>query len=222
MEPKPGSVEPLASPPRGIIIAGGCSLTVEQIDHIRHSGERFFIIGINNAFEICNFLDLIYCADHDFIHEFGKGFPPGVPIYSTWNSKSGAPAWAPFDHVTYLKGIDPPRFTEDLSSLSLGSNSGFQAINLALHLGIKELILLGYDFKKTGGRSHWFGDYEIPRFRREGDWLFWVRAMERAAPSAKARGMRIINCSPGSALNCFEKMDIKDAIKARDHYRHRL
>lgn len=222
MEPKSGSVTPLASPPRGIILAGGPSLTSEQIDHVRHSGERFFIIAVNRSFEICNFIDVIYAADFDFLTEFRDQFPSGVPVYSTWNSESGDPGWQPFEDVTYLRGIDPPFFSFHPDRLTLGSNSGFQAINLAMHFGIKEILLLGYDFREINGQKHWFGDYKQPRLNRSGDWHFWKRRMHQAAPSAEGRGVKIINCSPQSALTCFEKMDITDAIKTGNHYRDRL
>ena len=100
----------------------------------------------------------------------------------------------------------------DPEYLVTGSNSGYQALNLAVLAGAKTIILIGYDghTPKPGEKTHWFGDHP----RREPDAVFplYVQSFKAAAKAIKAAGVRVINCSPNSAIDVFEKMDITDAL----------
>lgn len=51
---------------------------------------------------------------------------------------------------TGVEGFDP-----DPGALRTGANSGYQAIHLAAHFGARRIILLGYDMRCSGGRTHW-------------------------------------------------------------------
>lgn len=101
----------------------------------------------------------------------------------------------------------------DPEYLVTGSNSGYQALNLAVLAGAKKIILIGYDghVPKRGEKTHWFGDHP----RREPDAVFplYVKSFKSGAEAIKAAGVRVINCSPGSAIDAFEKMDIADALR---------
>lgn len=100
----------------------------------------------------------------------------------------------------------------DPEYLVTGSNSGFQALNLAILAGAKEVILIGYDghTPKRSEPTHWFGDHP----KREPDAVFplYVKSFKAAAAAIKKAGVRVINCSPGSAINAFEKMELTDAL----------
>lgn len=100
----------------------------------------------------------------------------------------------------------------DPEYLVTGHNSGYQAINLAVLAGAETIILLGYDGRtpKQGEKTHWFGDHP----RREPDAVFELYRKSHAAGAAaiKAAGVRVINCSPGSAIDAFEKMELTDAL----------
>jgi hypothetical protein len=100
----------------------------------------------------------------------------------------------------------------DPECLVTGHNSGYQAINLAVLAGAKTVILLGYDghTPKQGEKTHWFGDHP----RREPDAVFELYRKSHAAGAAaiKAAGVCVINCSPGSAIKAFEKMELSDAL----------
>lgn len=93
-----------------------------------------------------------------------------------------------------------------------GFDSGTSAINLAYHFGATEIVLLGYDM--TGGR--WFCDekgrgewpHPLPKipeqhFRRHRG------PLKRLAGDAKAKGLRIVNCSPISTVDAFERQPLE-------------
>lgn len=101
----------------------------------------------------------------------------------------------------------------DPEYLVTGRNSGYQAINLAVLAGAKMIILLGYDSSEPqrGKPTHWFGDHP----RREPDNVFAIyrQSFKVGAKEIIAAGVRVINCSPGSAVDAFEKMELEQALQ---------
>jgi hypothetical protein len=95
----------------------------------------------------------------------------------------------------------------DIPTHVCGLDSGTSAINLAYHFGATEIVLLGYDM--TGGR--WFtGEWPHPmptipeeHFRRH------MVPLAALAADAKAKGIRIVNCSPISRVTAFEKQPLE-------------
>lgn len=88
-----------------------------------------------------------------------------------------------------------------------GFDAGTSAINLAIHFGAAEIILLGYDM--TGGR--WFNG-EITHYLPqppERDFQAHMAPLPALAEDAKALGVRIVNCSPGSRVTCFERQPLE-------------
>lgn len=95
----------------------------------------------------------------------------------------------------------------DPESLRTGYNGGYQAMNLATLAGAARIVLLGYDCRaKDPQHSHFFGDHRD----RTQMHVFSVMAKQfrMAAPILQKMGVEVINCTPGSALDCFRKQDI--------------
>lgn len=84
----------------------------------------------------------------------------------------------------------------------IGGNSGYQAINLAYHLGAREIVLTGFDMRHIGGRAHWHRDHakmNAPALHLR----VWIRQFEALARDLERAGVRVINATPGSALPWF-------------------
>jgi hypothetical protein len=100
----------------------------------------------------------------------------------------------------------------DLPTHVCGYDAGTSAINLAYHFGAKEIVLLGYDM--TGGR--WFCDergkgewsHPMPRIP-EQHFKRHMAPLYALAADAKAKGIRIVNCSPISRVTAFEKQPLE-------------
>ena len=211
MIPTASKIEPFA--PRGIVIAGGPSLTPEQIKQVADAGEQFFVIGVNNAFQICPYLDMLYAADFQWIDKFLPEIPESLPVWSTYPHGTKDVGWKIHDRVNYIPGKQNPGVSVQSDLIHYGSHSGYQAINIAILKGCKEILLLGVDMK---GAGHWFGDYGIPTMDRQGDWASWLIHMDQAAEQIKGLGVNIINCSPDSAINSFPKLTLMDALHGTD------
>ena len=95
-----------------------------------------------------------------------------------------------------------------------GGNSGFQALNLAAQFGATRIILLGFDMQGESG-AHWYGRNNWSMANNPDQWCYlrWQRAFAAAAPELKTRGIDVINASRNTALTCFRRMSISEAIE---------
>lgn len=93
-----------------------------------------------------------------------------------------------------------------------GYDSGTSAINLAILFGCTEIVVLGYDM--TGGR--WFNG-ELPHFMphpRASDFQIHMSVLPSLAKDATAKGIRIVNVSPTSRVEVFERRQLAEYLHA--------
>lgn len=93
--------------------------------------------------------------------------------------------------------------------LHFGSHGGYQAINFAYLGGAREIVLLGYDMRLVGGRRHFFGDHP-PGLDRDSNYGAFCAAYDTI--DEREYGIRIYNCTPGSALTRFEFRRLEDML----------
>jgi hypothetical protein len=109
--------------------------------------------------------------------------------------------WTPGPDGDAAAGHSAIGISEDPSYIHFGCHSGFQALNVAVHLGAKRILLVGYDCHHNGGR-HFHSDHPAGWMNAEAPNM-WLPPYRQAAPQLKARGVEVINCSPGSAIESF-------------------
>jgi hypothetical protein len=98
------------------------------------------------------------------------------------------------------------------SRVFTNGNSGAAAINFATLAGAKTVLLLGFDMKAgPNGEKHWHPDHPKPCVQSQcfDDWLHRFAAI---ATAAERQGVEVINCTPDSALTCFPRMPLEDAL----------
>jgi hypothetical protein len=88
-------------------------------------------------------------------------------------------------------------------------NSGLAAIKLAMQFGAEKIVLLGYDCQHTGGKKHWHGDHP-KQLGNAGSVQHWP--MRFVGFARKVSGVEIVNASRETALECFTRMDLEDAL----------
>jgi uncharacterized Rossmann fold enzyme len=91
--------------------------------------------------------------------------------------------------------------------IHFGGNSGFQAVNLAILFGAKEIALLGFDMQITNNKRHFFGDHE-GKMNKPSPYTQWIKHFEEAAKDM--RDVKIVNCSRQTSLSCFDRKNIED------------
>ena len=179
------------------ILASGPSMCPADADLIRdwRNGTDRLALAINNTAELAPWADIIYACDHRW----------WAANYD-WVSKTGAALWAWADDACAEFGLNKADLKET------GGNSGYQALRLMItKFNATRIILLGYDMKLTGGMSHWHGDHPKgwPQLGNTKDWRMHLSALADEFPN-----IEIINCSRETALECFPRMDLEDALCA--------
>lgn len=95
----------------------------------------------------------------------------------------------------------------EYSTMVTGYDAGTSAIDLAHLFGATEIVLLGYDM--VGGR--WFNG-ELPHYLPhplESQFQQHMAPLPLIAADAKRKGIRIVNCSPISRVDCFERQPLE-------------
>lgn len=115
-------------------------------------------------------------------------------------------------NLTYIQSESFQGLCTEPGRIHTGNNSGFQAINLAYHHGAKLILLLGYDMQYTNGQAHWFGDH--PEGFKNPQPHRWIPEFNRLARDCERAGIKVVNCSRATALECFEKVDLESWLVA--------
>jgi hypothetical protein len=184
-----------------VLIGGGPSLTPDDVDAV-HGWAR--VIAINDAYRLAPWADVLYACDAKW-WKWHHGVPsfPG-PKYSIASSD---PVTYPDVQVLNNTGITGLEL--EPTGLRTGLNSGYQAINLAVHLGAERILLLGYDLSPDGTQTHWFGEHPdvqpspYPQMRAAFDSLI--------EPLQSLR-ITVINCSRRTALTTFPCVPLEQEL----------
>lgn len=97
----------------------------------------------------------------------------------------------------------------DPTVIHQGSNSGYQAINLAYHMNPTKIILIGYDMQFTNGKAHWFGEHPD---KVRSSYHAWMIMYASLAEHAKKLGLEIINATTETALTCFPRDKLENIL----------
>jgi len=199
---------------RAIILGTGPSLTPEMIERVRASGLPVF--GCNNTYQICELTALLSCNPEwwDYYWPRDSGLRDGNFDKWTWH-KPTADKYG----LKHIRGEWKDGLSVDPEVIHYGHSSGYQLLGIAYHYGVREMILVGYDLRYpagysgqqqvTGGDRHYFGEYP-PALQhwtkfgigQNGELNGLLDCYRTIKPADY--GLRIINATPGSALDFFE------------------
>lgn len=111
-----------------------------------------------------------------------------------------------------VAGRENPGLSLDNAALLTGRNSGYQAMNLAVHATPARIALLGYDMRFKDGKAHFHGDHPIRS--HEPDFAGFAKRFRTMLPQLQALGIEALNCSPISLIDAFPKVSIEEALRA--------
>jgi len=189
-----------------VCIAGGPSLTADDVEACR--GRR--VIAVNDAYRLAPWADVLYASDAQW-WKWHKGVPGfGGLKFSIEQSAKRSRLWT-FRDVRLLKMTGETGLEQDPSGVRTGKNSGYQSMNLAVHLtGGPRIILLGYDmYIGIDGKHHWFGSHPN---RVRPPLASFVRQFHTIVRPLAALGIEVVNCSRVTALTCFPRMSLQEAL----------
>lgn len=98
-----------------------------------------------------------------------------------------------------------------------GGNSGFHALNMAVQWGARAVVLLGFDMQaartKNGTSPHWHGHHAGGLNNpTEMNFRSWRAKLGAVAPFIASLGVEVINATDNSALTCFRRATIDEAL----------
>lgn len=190
-------------------IGAGPSLTKEQCDYVR---DKARIIAINTSIELAPFADVLWACDYRWwrwAHTDKKRYRNFQTFTGLKFALTRESAKYPGVHVLQNTGSNGLELQPH--GLRNGRNGGYQAINLAYHLGAKRILLLGYDMQRKHGKEHWHGDH--PNVTHS-PYVSFRQSFTTLIEPLRELGIEVINCTPDSALPCFPYRPLAEALPA--------
>lgn len=185
-----------------VLIGGGPSLTPSDVDYVR---DKARVIAINDAYRLAPWAEVLYAADAHW-----WAWHDGVPGFEGQKYSIETRQTMVYPDVTVLKNTGYIGLELDPLGLRTGHNSGYQALNLAVHMGAKRIVLLGYDMcANPNGPSHWFGEHKIPSPSPYADMR---AAFDTLVEPLAEIGVEVINCTRRTALKTFPCMALEEAL----------
>jgi len=202
------------------ILGGGPSLSNVNFDLIKDSR----IIAVNNAYgdpieeienKVChykprNWVDICWFGDerwywwHKSCLKAFTGF-----LVTCKESLRGTSGIYVIKRSRKQFGID-----ERPGFIRWNFNSGASAINLAYHLGVKKIVLLGFDMKNIEGKSNWHNDHQsTPRIL---PYTRFLKSFSVIKKDADRIGLEIINCTPESGMKEFPIMSLEEFLNGEE------
>lgn len=185
-----------------VVIAGGPSLTPEDVNYCQG---RARVAVVNDGYRLAPWADLLYAADGPWWdhHE-------GVPDFSGQKWTQDKPSAKKYG-LQWTDGRWNPSISTDPNMIHYGWNSGFQCCNLVFLMGVRRIILLGFDMQQTGDKKHWFGDHP-GALNKDSEYFRFAAFMDSAAPRFMKHGCEVINCSRETALKEYRRERLADCI----------
>lgn len=117
------------------------------------------------------------------------------------------------EFANYIEAVDEPGLGTRPGRIHLGGNSGYQLVNLVFQWGVSRIILLGYDMQRgPKGEAHHFGDHDGDLPNLGADMGEWARRFVQLGSDLRKRGVEVINATRRTAIRCFERLSIDDAL----------
>jgi len=198
-----------------IALASGPSMHPDDIEAVRvfRREHGAVVVAINNQVFAAPWADVLYACDSAWWGHyacFAKSPDTAAVIRQFAGEKISTDAAA----ITHGARVMRRENGDGLGRIGIrtGDNSGYQVLNLAWHRGAKTVILLGYDMKHApDGRRHCHADH--PRgLGNFGMPAACAQKFDALARDLKAEGMRVINATRETALRCFDRMPLADAL----------
>lgn len=190
-------------------LATGPSLVAEDVDYLRG---KVRVIAINDAYRLAPWADALYATDAQWWR-----WHHGVPDFRGAKWSMNHTRWRGVD-VTYpdvqlLRNTGPAGLEPDPTGLKNGRNSGYAAINLAVHYGATRIVLLGYDMQPHGGKSHFFGEHPN---RSQSPYAQFRRNFHTLIKPLEKRKISVINCTRETLLTAFPCAPLRDVVRESD------
>lgn len=188
-----------------VIVASGPSAKDADLEAARG---RAKVIAINNSWHLAPWADVLYACDWKWWRE-AKG-AAGFGGLKIVGRRLGH-AFPAIREIS-ICGARHEILTAKKGVIGSGGNGGFQALNLAVQFGCKQIVIVGYDMRIDRG-AHWHGPHGRGLNNPTAAMVAkWARAFDDNAPRLADLGVEVLNASPVSALAKFRKVNLLDVL----------
>ena len=192
-------IEPLWKGQSCFIIGGGPSLKDMDLSPIHNHN----VIGVNDAFKLGPWVDICWFGDcrwavwnHEALTKFGG------EVITCVRCNCQHPA-------VQVRRTEQKGISTNPEEVRWNRSSGASAINLAFHLGVTKIILLGFDMQVRDGQHNWHTNHKHhPRHEVYQERM--ITPFESITRDAKTLGIEIINSTPDSALKVFPYQELSE------------
>lgn len=213
------TVEPTWRGLPAVILGSGPSLCHAQLERVRaaRQADRIRVIAINNGYECAPWADILYFCDIKWWtwHRARAGYRSFAGEKVTLENlelQQAEPTLRCLRNYTRPASAVGQGLCTHPDGVHTGWNSGYQAINLAVHKAAALQILLGFDMKAApGGRLHWHPDHPVV----DGPGVFadkMLPCFTALATDLAHAGVRVLNATPGSALTVFPMVELDQVL----------
>lgn len=177
-----------------VCIASGPSLTPEDCEAVRVSGHPAIVT--NTTFLLCPWADVLFGFDS----KWWRAHPDALNFEGRKISAS---------RIAGNLGVETVFCSPWFRAFG---NSGACAISLALAGGAAKVILLGFDCSfAPDGKKHWHPDHP-DGMSNCASIAAWPKRFAQVAKDAEKAGVPVLNASRRTALTCFERVELADAL----------
>lgn len=176
-----------------IVIGAGPSAAKTPLELARGKAR---VVAVNESWRLAPWADVLFAIDAVWWVQH-----KGVPQFAGRRVTS-----SPFAMKTF--GLD--------CFVSIGATSGLRAIYLAEKLQANPILLVGFEMHPNNG-VHWHPPHHELRNPGKDEMKIWREDIERVAGMFAARGTKIVNCTPESALTCFPHVPFEQALDGSHH-----
>lgn len=185
------------------IIGGGPSVAETNLDLIKDK----FVIGTNAAFRLGTWVDVCLFIDCRF-QKWNADELEAWPnqIITTCPTLKDHPKIEVYKKCTTCGICHHEGY---LAQPDKGKNAGATAIDLAIKLGAKRIVLIGYDMEAKQGKHNYHSYHNhTPRNDVYNRFFLHFKKIKEELPE----GIEIINATPDSALQLFPKAKLEDIV----------
>lgn len=176
------------------------------------------VIGVNSAYKLGDWIDIVTFGDIDWYKANRQELLKKKVILVAFNQIEEDIKYA-FDGIrTVPRNLDVPKgLSTKPNTVSWNKNTGLASINLAYHLGVKRIFLLGFDMKLDDSKKqHWHGlysSYNRTEFAPHKLPFGWhLPKIPNIWEQSKRLGFEIINVTDDSAIKHFPKVQLNDVL----------
>jgi hypothetical protein len=164
-------------------------------------------IGVNDAFMLGDWVDVCWFGDNGWYEKNKTGLAEfaGLKLHCV-NSAIRKPG------CHRLNRGKPYGLEARPGYISWNHNSGASAINAAVHLGAKKIILLGFDMKKSPGHKNNWHERHEKKDKRWNPYPRFMKGFPHIKREAKKMNVQIINATTDTDLKEFPIVPIKEAL----------